>query len=266
MKKYDTIQWIVQKNLTHENVLSDLKQSCSNIGVDYVEVEVIPFSNELPIFPNDKKSIFYGSTTFNNLIYKDDTLNKGLFFNENFSMENYFDKYGEYMLNYGAKVTTFKDLIKMNYEPEKILFVRPNDDTKSFDGNVVTFKDIEEWYKKLSVFDNTNLNLDTKIIVGEPFNITTEWRLWIVNKKVVAASKYREYFKLKKEDGCPDEVIEFAEQRCKEYTPHDIFVMDICLCGDEYYIIECGCLNAAGFYKANIQNIILTVTDYFSKL
>lgn len=266
MKQYNNIQWAVQNNLTDENTLSDLKKSCENIGVDYVVVEIIPFTTTLPVFPKEKKSIFYGSTTFNNLVYADHNLNKGLFFNENYSMENYFERYGEYMLNYGAKITTFEDVIKMNYEPDKILFIRPNDDTKSFVGNTILFKDIDEWYKTLKVFENTNLGLDTKIIVAEPFNIKSEWRLWIVNKKVIASSKYREYFRLKKQEGCPSEVIEFAEQRCNQYTPHDVFVMDIGLCGDEYYIIECGCMNAAGFYKANIQNIVSSVTEYFFKL
>ena len=98
MKKYNNIQWVVQKNLTGEDILTDLKKSCENIGVDYVEVEVIPFTTDLPIFPTEKRSIFYGSTTFNNLVYADLKLNGGLFFNTNYSIENYFEKYGKYIL------------------------------------------------------------------------------------------------------------------------------------------------------------------------
>ena len=84
--------------------------------------------------------------------------------------------------------------------------------------------------------------------MGEPYNIHYQWRLWVVNKKVAAASKYREYFKLRKEEGCPADVVSFAEERCQKYPPHDIFVMNICLCGDECFIVECGCKNGAGFY------------------
>jgi hypothetical protein len=266
MKRYDNIQWVVQKNLTGESAFSDLKRSCKNIEVDFVEIEVIPFTHDLPAFPTEKRSIFYGSTTFTNLIFVHPELNAGLFFNANYSIENYFEKYGENMLNYGAKITTFKEVMTLGCEPDKVFFIRPNDDTKSFAGEVKTFKNIEEWYESLKIIENTNLTLDTKIVVGEPFNIKSEWRLWIVNKKVVASSKYREYFKLKKQEGCPNEVIEFAEKRCAEYTPHDVFVMDIGLCGDEYYIIECGCLNAAGFYEANIQQIVTSVTEYFFNL
>lgn len=103
-----------------------------------------------------------------------------------------------------------------------------------------------------------------KLIVAEPWNILREWRCWIVNKKVVAASQYRENFRLKKIAGCPDAVKEFAETRCLEYTPHDVFVMDICLCGDAYYIVECGSMNAAGFYQASLTHIVEAVTGYFA--
>lgn len=169
------------------------------------------------------------------------------------------------MLNHGALFTTFEALIGNNeYAPGKLLFIRPDDDSKSFAGEVMRFDEIADWYKKLTVAENTHLLPETKIVVSEPYNIQYEWRLWIVNKKVVAASKYREYFRLKKEEGCPAHVIAFAEERCREYTPHEVFVMDVCLCGDEYFIVECGCMNAAGFYKANIQQIVVAASDYFS--
>lgn len=265
MRKYKDIQWVIQKNLIYEGDLNTLKESIRNIGVDFVEVEVMPFTPDIPFFPTEKRSIFYGSVTLNNLIFN--KLNeKGLFFNNNFSMENYFNHWKEHMLNYGALITTFKDLMKMNYDPDKLLFIRPDDDTKSFAGELKSFLQIETWYEKLKIIENTNLDLESKIIVSEPYNIKTEWRLWIVNGKVVASSKYRQYFKLKKEEGCPEEVKKFAEERCTEYTPHNCFVMDIALCGDSYYIVECGGMNSAGFYKANISDIVSSVTEYFSTL
>lgn len=125
---------------------------------------------------------------------------------------------------------------------------------------------IKEWYNKLSSVADSNLSLENRIVVSEPYNIQTEWRLWIVEKRVVAASKYCERFRLQKEEGCPAEVVSFAEQRCREYTPHDVFVMDVCLSGEEYYIVECGCMNGAGFYKGNIEQIVKAVSGYFRTL
>lgn len=264
--KYKNIQWVVQRNLTSRSDFEALKESCHKIGVTFIELDIIPFTSKLPEFDRSRSSIIYGSTTFNGLAFGDPNLRKGLFFDEvMFSMENYIEKWGRHMLNYDASVITFKELIgRDNYNPDKLLFVRPNDDSKSFAGEVKRFDEINEWYEKLKAVENTNLSLDSKIVVSEPYNIHYEWRLWVVNKKVVAASKYREYFKLRKEEGCPADVVSFAEERCQQYTPHDVFVMDICLCGDEYFIVECGCMNGAGFYKANIENIVSNVTEHFA--
>lgn len=264
-EKYKHIQWVVQRNLTSQSDFEQLKESCHKIGVTFIELDVIPFTAKLPEFDRSRSSIIYGSTTFNGLAFEDANLRKGLFFDGvTFSIENYIEKWGRHMLNYHASVITFKELIDgNNYSSDKLLFIRPNDDSKSFAGEVKRYDEIGDWYEKLKVVENTNLSLESKIVVSEPYNIHYEWRLWVVNKKVVAASKYREYFKLRKEEGCPAEVVSFAEERCQQYTPHDVFVMDICLCGDEYFIVECGCMNGAGFYKANIENIVANVTEYF---
>lgn len=262
--KYNNIQWVVQQNLTNQNDLMALKLACQKFGIAYVEVHIIPFTESLPAFDRTRKSIFYGSTTFNSLVAADNSINQGLFFDANsFSIENYFEQWGRHMLNFGAGVSSFHELMTQNHDAEKLFFIRPDDDSKSFSGEVKKFGEIREWYEKLKMFENTNLSLNSKIVVSEPFNIQYEWRLWIVRGKVIAASKYREYFKLTKEEGCPDEVKHFAENRCLEYTPHNVFVMDICLCGDEYFIVECGCMNGAGFYKADIEAIVAGVSDYF---
>jgi len=266
-EKYGKIQWVVQQNLTNKEDFDNLQNACNKIGVGFTGIHIIPFTSELPVFDRNRNSILYGSTTFNNLAYNTPELRNGIFFDERaFSIENYIKKWGQHMLNYGASITSFKELTSYDYEADQLLFIRPDDDSKSFSGEVKRFDEIGEWYEKLKMAAIANLSPDTRIVVSEPYNIHYEWRLWIVNKKVIAASKYREYFKLKKESDCPAEVISFAENRCFEYTPHDVFVMDICLCGDAYYIIECGCMNGAGFYAADIESIVRAVSDYFNTL
>ncbi len=266
-KKFPDIQWLVQRNLTNTDDLKQLEDACEKTGVQFTSIDIIPFSPEMTAFDRSRHSIIYGSTTFNSLAYKDIDLRKGIFFDEeNFSIENYLNKWGKHMLNYNAEITSFKALISnKSHSADKSLFIRPNDDSKSFAGEVRRFDEIEAWYNKLLLSDHLNLSPESKIVVSKPYNIRYEWRLWIVEKVVVAASKYRKYFKLTKEQGCPAEVISFAEARCMEYTPHDVFVMDICLCGDELYIVECGCMNGAGFYHANIDDIVSNVTDYFQR-
>ncbi|HEX2630490.1 MAG TPA: ATP-grasp domain-containing protein [Chitinophagaceae bacterium] len=175
------------------------------------------------------------------------------------------EKWGWYMLNYNSVVTTFRELMQQEHAPDKLFFIRPDADTKAFAGEVKRFDEIGEWYRSFSKVTGIDFSEDSPIIVGPPYNLKFEWRLWIVDKKVVAASRYRVYFQLNKQRGCPEEVVEFAEARCREYTPHDIFVMDICASGDDYYIVECGCMNGAGFYDADIAAIVDSISAFVGK-
>ena len=265
MEKYKGIQWVVQRNLTSQADFDGMKNACEKIGIPFIGLNIIPFTSDLPPFDRSRKSIIYGSTTFNALAYENESLREGLFFDEHsFSIENYIGKWGRYMLNYEASISTFRELMEnRQFSDDKLLFIRPNDDSKSFAGEMKRFDEIQGWFNQLAEVENSNLSPESKVVISEPYNIQFEWRLWIVNKKVVAASKYREYFKLRKEEGCPAAVVDFAEARCLEYIPHNVFVMDICLCGDEYYIVECGCMNGAGFYKADIESIVSNVSEYF---
>lgn len=263
--KYKNIQWIVQRNLISTSDLEVLKESCHKFGIQCTELDIIPFSNTFPNLESTANSILYGTTVFIALACKDENLRKGVFINDaNFTIENYLDKWGKNMLNYGASISTFAELINnQHYSPDTLLFIRPNDDSKSFSGEIKRYDEVTDWYNSLTAIENLRLLDNTKIIVSEPYNIRCEWRLWIVNKQVIAATKYREYFTLRTEKGCPTEVVTFAEERCQEYTPHDIFVMDVCICGDDYYIVECGCVNSAGFYDANVDEIVKQVSDYY---
>lgn len=264
---YAGIQWVVQRNLTGTTDLEGLQRSFERVGVSFQMIDIVPFSASLPPFDDHRRSIFYGSTTLCGLVAANEQWSPGLFFDQTlFSIQNYFNRWGTYMLNYGAEVTTFDALMSRKEAPDQLFFIRPDDDSKSFAGETKSFADIKTWYDQLNVVENTNLSPDTPIVVSAPYNIKYEWRLWIVNGKVITASKYRTYFKLTKEAGCPAEVIAFAENRCREYTPHAVFVMDVCLCGDDFYIVECGCMNAAGFYKADVTAIVAAVSAYFANI
>lgn len=256
-------QWVVQKNLTNRNDFSALRGACQKLQILFVGIDVIPFSHDLPDFDTKSKNIFYGSTTFTQLAYSNSELREGVFFDPaTFSVERYIKEWGEHMLNYGALVTTFEELMTADYDFEKMLFIRPDDDGKSFAGEVLRYGEYREWFERLKRIENSGITTNSKIIVGEPFNIGREWRLWCVDKKVVAASQYRNNFKLEKIGNCPDEVVAFAEARCLQFTPHDIFVMDVCETGGEFYIVECNCMNAAGFYNADIEAIVSHVSNY----
>jgi hypothetical protein len=258
-------RWIIQNNLTSENDFNKMTEACKELGIESEGILVVPFSPEIPGFTKDDKiNIYYGSTTLMYNIYHQMNKPAGLFFDEKtFSMENYINVWGDYMLNSEAKITTFKEFCKENHPDDVNFFIRPDADDKSFSGDVKTFAEIRSFIEGSTKFDNVILTENTKILVSTPYNITKEWRNYIVNGKVVTSSMYRKNFKLHKDgNDIPEDMIKFVEDRCKEYMPHKIFAMDIALCGGDYYIIECGCLNSVGLYHSDIKKMINEVTNY----
>lgn len=261
------INWVIQNNLINENDLGQINSSAIESGSTVTNIEVIPFDSKLPLFKISDDNIYFGSTTLMYNIYTQLNKPRGLFFNEDiFQMDNYNNKWGTHMLNYSAIVTTFGEVDKLNLLDEDLLFIRPNKDDKSFDGRIMTFSDIKDWKNKLLIYDNVILTEDTKILIGEPYNIKKEWRLFIVGGEIVSSTLYRKNFLLNKSSiDIPENMIKFAKERISEYTPHDNFIMDIALCGDSYYIIECGCINSCGFYAGDISKIVSSITDWMIK-
>lgn len=266
MKK---IRWIFQNNLISENDRNQFQIACNKLGISCHEVMVIPFSPELPDFPIDDEfeNVYYGATTFMNGIYEK-FRPIGLFYNHvTFSMENYLSKWGEHMLNFGARIKTVEEFIGEDNNSEENCFIRPDSDEKEFDGQVIKFKDAKSLFVRAMAYE-TNLKYDSKILVGPAYNIRKEWRNFIVNGKVVTSSRYRENFKLSKSaEDIPADMIEFVEKMCRIYQPHDVFAMDIAEVKDEnsqstYYIIECGSMNSVGFYSADIEAYVRSVSDY----
>ncbi|BBM83421.1 ATP-grasp domain-containing protein [Candidatus Uabimicrobium amorphum] len=261
------VRWIIQNNLISPSDLSAIKNACQKLGVGYKEVCVIPFSNELPEFPQDEvTNIYYGATAFISELHKK-SKPLGIFFDEErFSLETAMNNWQEYMLNSEGKITTLQNFSESSYPLDSKWFIRPNADDKSFAGEVIRFADFKDWYQRL-ITQNVSLNVHSKILVAPPYNIKKEWRNFVVNGKVITSTLYRRNFQVHVSDSeAPQQVVDFVEKRCKEFMPHKLFAMDIALCGDEYYVIECNCLNSIGFYGANIFVIVKAITEYVASI
>ncbi|WP_372365684.1 ATP-grasp domain-containing protein [Candidatus Uabimicrobium sp. HlEnr_7] len=255
-------RWIVQNNLISKSDLQSIKNACQKLKVSCEEVYVVPFSEKLPQFPQDEKTnIYYGATAFIQEVHSQFSNSPGIFFDENlFSVETCMYHWQKHMLNAEGKITTLEGFSQEDHQPETRWFIRPNADDKSFAGEIICFSEFKEWYKRLIEQD---LDPNTKILVAPPYSIKKEWRNYIVDGTVVASTLYRKNFKLNiSNEESPRQVIDFIEKRCEEYMPHKLFALDIALCGDEYFIIECNCLNSIGFYGADIFTIVKSITKF----
>lgn len=259
------IRWIIQNNDISDTDLQRLVNACKNLNIKFELIVSRAFSKELPeiSIDDDITNVYYGGTTLMYNIYTKLNRPIGLFFNDNFFMENYINKWGSHMLSSEASILTISELLqKESSSDEKEYFIRPNADDKSFVGQVRTLDEIKRIMLGAVEYDN-NLTLESKVLFGPAYTIKKEWRNFIVDGKVITSSLYQENFRLKKSaEDIPGDMIKFAEDRCKEYMPHNIFVMDIGISGGDYYIIECGCLNSTGFYHSDVEKIVKAVSEF----
>lgn len=260
------VRWIIQDGLSVKD-LGNFKRIFQKKNIRFDIVQVRPFENKIPDWLLDVNDVIvYGSVSFIQNCSQFSNLSSGIFFNsDKFNIERYLKEYKELLLCFSDKtvVVTIKGLLELDITPNELVFIRPNNDDKSFDGQLKKFKEIRIWLSDIEQYENNGLNEVSKVVISPPYAIKEEWRLWIINGKVVSATQYRNNFRLNKKKGCPIDVIQFAESACKIYTPDDVFVMDICRCGDELFILECGGFNSAGFYEADLESIVLSVTNYF---
>ncbi len=264
MKK---IRWVLQNNLIKESVLDQIKMVLNNNNVSFEEVKIIPFSDQIPeIEASDDLKVFYGSTTLIMNAYSSEALREGIFYDkEIFSMKNYFEKWGNHMLNYNSEILTFSGIIKKDLYKMGEWFVRPIYDDKSFSGTIMSFDEMSKLESTLTESNNPYLDENTLVAISKPKQIEKEWRHFIVDKKIVSSSKYAENGQVSKSAvDVPDELLEFVLDRCAEYVPNDVFVMDTALHNGLFKIVECNCFNDTGFYDHDISKIISEVNKYLS--
>lgn len=251
------MHWAVQTNVINEDDRERIFQALRALGFSHEGFTAIPFSEDLPNV-TEPNTVFYGSTTVINNIYQKNKWNPGTFFTENFDYRVWGDKYK--ILNSEHYTLPLRDIERQHFfGADRAAFIRPVLDLKEFAGSVVLWEQFEDWKSRLM---NLDLLLDCECIVAEPFGIAKEWRTFVVDGKVVGASQYREYMKLSKSRGCPDGVVSFVEEQAALFSPHPIFVMDVGISGNNFYVIEVGCFNSAGFYEAKLEPIFQAIQDF----
>ena len=126
----------------------------------------------------------------------------------------------------------------------------------------MSFQDIKTMINGV-LYENPYITKDAEFVLSSPKNIGKEWRNFIVRGKVISSCRYRFWGELSvDEDDVPDGMKRFVEALCNIFTPHDVFIMDVCECEGKYFVIECNCFNGSGFYNNDLSKIVNSVNTY----
>lgn len=232
-----------------------------------VDLKDIPEDNnfnldELPeIEPNTNEKIFaFGAVKMARLCAQK-SWQPGSLLNANHDFEVYSKYYKENLLNYDSEITTAGSDFDWNTTHK---FIRPTKDTKAFTGKVFNQEDWKQFIEDSIGNERSILNENTTIQVSSVKTIYQEIRFWVVGGKVITGSRYKIGDRTEYSEHFDPEALEYAQKMVDIYQLADAFVIDICLTDDGWKIVECNCINCAGFYLCNMQKMIMELEYYFN--
>jgi len=250
------VTWVLERDVFSEECFSNMVDHFKKKNIPYHIVRIVPFIHEIEgkVPEISGPVIVYGSLGIHKLAKKHGW-KPGVWSNDRFNESILIKALGQNALNHDIITCKFEDVMKTS--PWETFFVKPNTDTKEFAGMVTTKEEFNEWYMKMMTSGYFFEGIEQKeVVIGSPKNIGCEWRLVILNGKVIEYSIYRQYQKVMPAHECPQEVINFAEDMSKIYSPAPVFVMDICEAENGYKVIEANGFNSAGLYKCDVSVII----------
>lgn len=246
--------WVIQENLSNEPGFESLTEALIRRALPFTIVKIVPFSHELipePVIP-DGPVIVSGSTILTK-VAMERGWKPGAFLNDNFDFRVWQEKYKGFLLNDDAVITEFGRL-----NPKEPVFVRPCSGHKTFAGFILEPENVQSWQDQiLNVSDGySTLTTETLVLSASPKQILREYRFFIIDRQVITGSLYKSGFYFQTSGDCDELAQSLAEAAAQTWQPDRAFVMDIALTPKGPKVIEINCLNAAGFYQANVDRLV----------
>ncbi|MEM9761290.1 MAG: ATP-grasp domain-containing protein [Pseudomonadota bacterium] len=140
-------------------------------------------------------------------------------------------------------------------------FMRPVDDSKAAPGRVYEARQLIALAEKVLTLGEDeipqgSLRHDTALMLSTPVRIFKEWRVWVVNDRIVTASLYKEGARVVYRQEIDPDALAFAEEMVRLNPAYQTaYVIDICRCETGLKLLETNCINAAGFYAADLERL-----------
>lgn len=183
---------------------------------------------------------------------------------ELFNCSTYYAKLHQFILQEDIYFYKLEDIDKdWLYKNDQDLFIRPNDNEKSFTGTVIGKNRFDFW--RYQLHDIYKVPKDLLVVTAKTKRIHSEWRLVIVDGKVAGSSLYKHSWGINIQPGCPQEVTDFAEKVASQWSPHPVYIMDVGSINNTYKVIEIGPFNYAGLYACDIKKIVDAINNLLEK-
>jgi hypothetical protein len=248
------MQWILQD---FEDT-AKLALALDRLGLPYTWHKVVPFVGDLvpeTVIPDPRAVVMFGSYTLWRYAAKH-WLSPGVFKLRPFLHEAAWS--GHLLNGPGALVATLAELPGLLADDGSLWFLRPVDDSKELPGTVKSTDEILKLAANVLALPPEDLPLgslrhDTLLMLCRPQRIMKEWRVWVVSDRIITFSLYKEGSRVVYRHEIDDDARTFAQSLLALNTGYSpAYVMDICRTADGLFLLETNCINAAGFYAADL--------------
>ena len=238
-------EYMVQNNIPHTSVkpVPFLNIFVPEDVTDYSDASYEKF------FDKRVPTMSFGSYALANQLIENG-YTPGGFINDNLNIKIQMEKWGkDIFLNNDAVFSTMSTLQKPEW---KNIFIRPVHDTKKMIARVIDNNNFDFAVQMYSAYNEP----DFEVMIANSKCIIAEYRLFIVNGKVVSHSLYKVRGQVCTHAQVPEDIIKIAEDLCTEWVPTEAFVMDFAETHNGFKVLEINNINCAGFYAANIPAIV----------
>lgn len=258
-----TVTWIIEQDVFNEVCYDKMITHFKQNSIPFKTVRIIPFIHEVEgktPAPDTKNVVCYGSIGIQKLAKKQNW-NPGVWTNDNFNSGVYSEKLGDLFLNNTTEIMLISEVISKVQLDE--FFIKPNSDDKEFAGQVMLKTDFAEWYQKMIDIGYLESN-DFEVAISCPIDIADEYRLVVVNNKIIAGSIYKRFGRVMPKEGWLPEFQDIINDI--NWSPADVYVVDMGLTEDGWKVIEYNTFNSSGFYECNVADIIDSINEYLNEL
>jgi len=269
------MHWILQENLFKESEWDNLVGTLERFNLPYSVHKVVPFVGELIPEPEPRaeKVICFGSYSMRHAA-KHFGWSPGVYDLEPVTFEVQREHWGGLMLNHDSQVMAFKD-VTWDEQHGDLRFIRPIKDSKVFAGKVYDWEEFRQWQRNVCVLEHDygdSLTKDTIVQVSTPKKIFAEYRFWVVDAQAVTCSLYKRGDQVIYSSEVDNRVKKFVgyllrhgdvslSMRNNGWQPHRAYVLDVADTPDGFKIVEINTINAAGFYAADVQKLVMALEN-----
>ena len=253
------MHWVIQKKLFKPENYRRLTNALVDLGIEYSSIDIPnnTFNLEPDVDPVGNVYVC-GAIKLRKIAEKRNWF-PGSFLNDNFNVSKWVEELGHELLNYHAIYGKFGDIKTGNMSK---FFKRPLEDNKVFDGMVIDSEMLNTWRRDPA--KRGLLKMD--VIVTKVQEIYREYRFFIVKNKVITGSVYKVAGKPQVSQDISDAVVNYVSGIVSKWTPAESCVVDVCLTGNGYKVIEFNNINSSGFYAADVVKYVDAIQTEYSSL